>query len=99
MTYTPEQMRAQANEIDHIYSLHNQRCAAMLREGAAAIERAAELEKALKAVVALIDESKGVTGLHLNGDIAPWDELRTGGRFEEWLLDFDAALAQGKSHE
>jgi hypothetical protein len=30
----------------------------------------------------LMDESTGVAGLHLNGDLAPWDELRLGGRFE-----------------
>ena len=41
----------------------------------------------------LIQQSHGVTGLHLNGDDADWASLRTGGRFEEWLLDFDTALA------
>lgn len=30
----------------------------------------------------LVGESSGVYGLHLNGDIAPWDELLRGGRFE-----------------
>lgn len=49
------------------------------------------LLKAVGAVSSLIDESHGVSGLHLNGDIAPWSELRAGGRFEEWLVDFDAA--------
>lgn len=34
----------------------------------------------------LIDDSEGVVGLHLNGDVAPWEELMEGGRFEEWLL-------------
>lgn len=34
---------------------------------------------------ALISESDGVYGLHRNGDIAPWDELLAGGRFEDWL--------------
>jgi hypothetical protein len=51
-----------------------------------------KLRKGLAAVEALISESKGVCGLHLNGDDAPWTELRTEGRFEEWLVDFDAAL-------
>jgi len=46
----------------------------------------------LKAVEALINESHGVNGLHLNGDVAPWATLRMGGRFEEWLGDFDNAL-------
>ena len=50
---------------------------------------------AVKAVCDLMDESAGVYGLHLNGDPSPWDELRTGGRFEEWLVDFDKTLAEG----
>lgn len=50
------------------------------------------LRKGLNAVRELINESTGVYGLHLNGDVSPWDELRTGGRFEEWLMDFDAAI-------
>lgn len=33
----------------------------------------------------------GVAGLHQNGDVASWSELRTGGRFEAWLLAFDTA--------
>jgi len=51
------------------------------------------LRKGLEAVAAVIDNSDGVNGLHLNGDLATWASLRTGGRFESWLLDFDAALA------
>ena len=46
----------------------------------------------INAVADLIDNSTGVDGLHLNGDIAPWNELRSGGRFESWLVDFDEAL-------
>jgi len=46
----------------------------------------------LLAVEALINESSGVFGLHLNGDPSPWSELRTGGRFEEWLVAFHEAL-------
>ncbi|MBM7455220.1 hypothetical protein HNR62_001080 [Oceanisphaera litoralis] len=34
----------------------------------------------------LIASSEGVTGLHGNGEIAPWGDLTEGGRFEEWLL-------------
>ena len=48
--------------------------------------------KGLEAVGTLINDSHGVCGLHLNGDFAPWSELRTGGRFEEWLVAFDDAL-------
>lgn len=53
----------------------------------------ARLRAGLKAVEDLMSDSYGVAGLHLNGDIAPWKELRKGGRFEEWLLAFDAALS------
>ena len=49
------------------------------------------LSKGLKAVRNLIRESRGVIGLHLNGDEAPWDSLLEGGRYEEWLLDFSVA--------
>ena len=51
-----------------------------------------KLALGINAVANLIDNSTGVEGLHLNGDIAPWNELRTGGRFESWLVDFDDAL-------
>ena len=42
---------------------------------------------------ALIDNSEGVAGLHLNGDIASWESLREGGRFESWLMRMDEARA------
>ena len=45
----------------------------------------AKLRKVAEDLVALIDDSHGVAGLHLNGDVAPWDELLAGGRFEDWL--------------
>lgn len=47
--------------------------------------RIAELEAFRGRVVALIAESHGVAGLHLNGDVAPWDSLAAGGQFEGWL--------------
>ena len=50
------------------------------------------LEKGLNAVLHLIENSQGVVGLHLNGEVAPWDELRTDGQFEAWLYDFDKAI-------
>ena len=37
---------------------------------------------ALDEVKSLIEESRGVYGLHLNGDESPWSELEQGGRFE-----------------
>ena len=55
-------------------------------------ERERVLTAGIMAVAHLIDASRGVTGLHLNGDDESWDKLRTGGRFEVWLLDFDKAL-------
>ncbi len=73
--------------------------AADLYDYQTAIEVCGQLErelavarKGLEAVESLINESHGVSGLHLNGDLAPWSELRTGGRFEEWLVAFDDAL-------
>lgn len=51
------------------------------------------LIRGLLAVEELINESNGVFGLHLNNDLSPWEELRTGGRFEAWLIEFDEALA------
>ncbi|MFH5949287.1 hypothetical protein [Roseomonas xinghualingensis] len=44
-------------------------------------------------VDALIGSSGGVYGLHLNGDVAPWEELCRGGRFEEWLTRLEDARA------
>lgn len=58
----------------------------------AAQARVVVLTNGINAVSTLINESEGVAGLHLNGDIASWDSLQTGGRFEDWLLDFDKAL-------
>src|SRR5690606_31277983 len=50
---------------------------------AAAKERVKKLAAGIEAVHTLIADSEGVTGLHKNGDVAPWNEIRTGGRFEE----------------
>lgn len=47
-----------------------------------------KLIAALKAVASLMAESEGVTGLHLNGKIATWDELLC----NEWLSDFHEAM-------
>jgi hypothetical protein len=46
----------------------------------------------LVAVTTLIYNSHGVSGLHLNGDVAPWSELQKGGRLDGWLSDFDRAV-------
>ena len=50
-----------------------------------------KLRKGIKAVRDLMNDSYGVDGLHENGEIASWDELEQGGRFEEWLLAFNEA--------
>lgn len=57
-----------------------------LREIEALKAERAELAGALNALVddinALVSESHGVAGLHRNGDVATWDEILPGGRFE-----------------
>jgi chromosome segregation ATPase len=54
------------------------------------------LTAGIKAVATLIFESTGVAGLHLNDEIAPWTDLQTGGKYQEYLKDFDDALAATK---
>lgn len=51
-----------------------------------------QARKGLQSVADLVGSSNYVGGLHLNGDAAPWDDLRSGGKYEEWLCDFDEAL-------
>lgn len=50
------------------------------------IAAAPELLEALSELVddinALVSESHGVAGLHRNGDVATWEEILPGGRFE-----------------
>lgn len=52
---------------------------------AAAPDLLRELQGLLDDIVGLIEESDGVYGLHLNGDVSPWSELVQGGRFERLL--------------
>jgi hypothetical protein len=33
----------------------------------------------------LVGQSEGVAGLHLNGEMAEWDSLLSGGKFGAWL--------------
>lgn len=58
---------------------------------------APQLLKALNGLCDAIDDlianSHGVTGLHLNGDVAPWESLIEGGQFEPWLLALSDARA------
>ena len=44
------------------------------------------LTELCEAIDDLISHSEGVAGLHLNGDLAPWESLIEGGQFEPWLL-------------
>jgi hypothetical protein len=61
-----------------------------LRAEHARLKRVEDLgNKMAQALIELIAASNGVAGLHLNGDIAPWEELCRGGRYEEWLMSFD----------
>ena len=64
------------------------------------ISEVERLRKGLAAVAALIAESRGVAGLHLNGDEAPWDELRTGGvsdMVDDNTLTLSMAYDQGRA--
>lgn len=65
---------------------------------AAEVERlradAERYREGLSAVNILICESEGVYGLHLNGDPAPWFSLRSGGKYESWLIEFDDAMKE-----
>lgn len=51
-----------------------------------------KLTDALYSMKELMEDSHGVIGLHLNGDIAIWSSLRKGGQFEEHLIAVDIAL-------
>lgn len=50
-----------------------------------------KLRAGIKAVRELMSESTGVAGLHMNGEIAEWDCLEMGGKFEGWLIAFTEA--------
>ena len=64
-----------------------------LRQQLAAALAACEVKQAaLQEIIDLMSESYGLTGFHLNGDIAPWSEVEEGGRFER-LTSLNNALA------
>lgn len=63
---------------------------------AAAEARNVTLQKGIDAVQSLINESHGVAGLHLNGDVATWSSLLAGGEYEEWLREFSEAAKGGR---
>jgi hypothetical protein len=70
-----------ACEVENIYRLRAT-VAENRRQLVIAEQRITEL---LGAINGLIADSYGVAGLHQNGDLAPWSELVSGGRFEDWL--------------
>lgn len=85
-TVTGNQIREHISScLDH--SLH-----AAKKELSALQAENKRLRDAIKCVQDLMENSAGVDGLHLNGDIASWEELRTGGQCEGWLMLFDEAL-------
>lgn len=45
-------------------------------------ERIVELEAALGGMLAIVNDSRGVAGYHLNGDVAEWDEFEEVGLAE-----------------
>lgn len=51
-------------------------------------ETSADLLEALKGLLEIVSESRGVTGFHLNGDVAPWSE------FAEDTEAADAAISR-----
>lgn len=79
-------------DADLVLSIAAQRIAALEESERRLREALTTAQAGLQLVADLIDESTGVAGLHLNGDLTPWDELRNGGRFDSWLFQFDAAL-------
>lgn len=95
-------------ERDRLLHEHHQVRADAQSRVDAAVVRALAAEKALKEVTAkagelvadvrgLVDESDGVAGLHLNGDVAEWGSLLLGGRFERLtaLDDLEDLLSRG----
>jgi hypothetical protein len=93
-----DEARADAAAVRELMNVHNlggwTDALGPMKRAIAAEAHVALQGRAIEAVKALIEESRGVAGLHLNGDEAPWEDLRTGGRHQEWLLDFDAALSE-----
>lgn len=82
MTHTPELLRViEQNELDK-----TSRCVRLVDSNgvfALAVDEkygglvaaAPDMLRALESVLALINESFGVVGYHLNGEVAKWEEL------------------------
>ncbi len=54
------------------------------------LELNSKLESIVNEFCELMDNSQGVSGLHLNGDIATWNWLRNNG----WLYELDKHLGE-----
>ena len=78
-TRAAEAMRNSLNE-------HNRMWKEVLQTRHEHRQMAAQNERLINCFTTLMENSSGVAGLHLNGDVAPWSELTKGGQFEEWLL-------------
>ena len=80
-----DEIAAQARMLDRMVDERDEQLAAAL--AACEVKQAA-----LQEIIDLMSESYGLTGFHLNGDVAPWSEVEEGGRFER-LTSLNAALA------
>lgn len=72
-------------------ALYEKRREEMAKAKTQLIEQFEKLAKGLREVEALMGESEGVSGYHKNGNVAPWEEIRSSGRFN-CLSEFDEAL-------
>jgi hypothetical protein len=97
-------------DIDRIrrdYSLHPNRAEPLIPELCDEVEKLrgqrdellTSLQRLSEAIDGLTHSSEGVAGLHRNGDVATWEELCKGGRFEEWLTPWSDALGILAKHE
>lgn len=63
----------------------NQRAAIQPNPDARQADLAKAATAALRDIDDLVANSEGVSGLHLNGDVAPWSEIMDGGAYGAWL--------------
>jgi hypothetical protein len=56
-----------------------------------------QLVKALESFLDLVGDSHGVSGYHLNGDIAEWDEFECVGEAYELIKRIEGGIAQSEA--